>query len=111
MIRSSQLSSQSPQSLLQLVLLLGCRLRSLGLGRRRRGLVELEADFQASIVGEFAQQFVDGVLADLDGCGLRDGVLVDAVGHGVFLVLLLELFQGNERLWSDDRLVARIYEI
>ncbi len=92
------LSTQRPQPLLQLILLLGRRLRCLGLGGLGRRLVELEAEFQAGVVGELAEQFVDGVLADLDGGGLGDGVLVDAVCHGVFLVLLLELFQGNESL-------------
>lgn len=41
---------------------------------------------------------MDGVVRDLDGGGLGHGVLVDAVGHSVFFVLVLELFEGDEGL-------------
>lgn len=94
-----RLRAESTQSLLQLILLLGRGLVGLrGLGGGRGGLVEFLAELDAGVVGELAKEFVDGVLADLGGGGLADGVLVDAVGHGVVFVLLLELFEGDEGL-------------
>lgn len=94
-----QLSAQRPQSLLQSVLLLGGGLVCLGadgLGLAGLGLVELGAQGDAGVVGQLAQQLVHGVLADRGARGLGDGVLVDAVAHGVLLVLLLELLEGGE---------------
>ena len=98
------LSPQSPQPLLQLILLLGRRLIRLSLRfvLLWRSLVEFSAELEARIVCQFAEEFVDGVLADLCGGGLGDGVLVDAVVHGVFLVLLLELFESGEGLEGKE---------
>ena len=69
-------------------------------------MVEFLAEFDAGVVGELAEEFVDGVLADLGRGGLGDCVLVDAVGHGVVFVLLLELFESGEGLERRGRHVS-----
>lgn len=89
---------QSPQPLLQPILFLGVGIIGLRIDGGGGGFVELVAEFEAGIVGQLAEQFVYGVFADLGRCRLGDGVLVDAIGHGVFFVLLLELLEGDEGL-------------
>lgn len=61
-------------------------------------MVEFFVEFEIGIVGEFIEEFVDGVFVDLGRGGLSDCVLVDVVGYGVFFVLLVELFEGIEGL-------------
>src|SRR5687768_6677121 len=95
------LRAQSTQPLLQLILLLSrwlIRHGRLRLCSSGCSLAELLAELETGIVGELTEEFVDGVLADLGRGGLSDCVLVDAVGHGVFFVLLAELLEGTEGL-------------
>lgn len=96
------LCPQRAQSLLERILLLGGGIDGVGgsrLGGGRSSLVEFLGELDAGVVGELAEEFMHGVLADLGGGGLGDGVLVDAVGHCIFFVLLFELFEGSEGLF------------
>lgn len=94
------LGPESPQSLLQRIFLFGCRLGWLSdwINLARRCRVEFLAQLQPSIVGQLAQQFLHGVIADLHAGAACHGILVDAVAHGVFLVLHLVLLERHERL-------------
>lgn len=91
------LGPQSPQPLLQFILVLGCDLgRRLSLSGRR--LIQLLVELDARIVSQLAEEFVDRILGHLRRGGLRKSVLVDAVRHGVFFVLFLEVFENAEAL-------------
>lgn len=91
--------AEGTESLLKLIFLLGRRLVCLGrLAVGGGGLVEFLAEFKAGIIGQLSKEFVDSILGDLAGGGLHHGILVDVVAHGVFLILLLILLQGDESL-------------
>lgn len=97
--RLNALSPQGPEALLQSILLLGGGLVGLGLeglGAGGLGGVELGVELDAGVIGELSEKLMDGVVGDLLGGGLGDGILVDAVVDGVLLVLLAELLEGEQ---------------
>lgn len=99
------LCPQSPQPLLQRILLLRRRLHGLRrllhrINLARIRLCQLLVQLQPRIIRQLAQQLMHSIIADLHRSVLRHGVLINPIGHGVLFVLAAELLEGQERLFG-----------